>query len=210
VADRESRKKRLTVRRQEQILAAALDVFSQKGYTAATIPEIARTAGLAAGTIYLYFPAKRELFIKTIENLLVTPLLSIFEDETSQNFPTTLKAALDNRMTFFQSDTLSQMMLMMSEIQRDAELRTYFSQTVLQPLFKRMSRVYGAQIDSGLFRPMDPEILARLFGGMMIGMSILKNVEGESSPFNKLTKDQIAQEIINLLLYGILNRLEKT
>ena len=59
----------ITARRQEQILAAALEIFSQKGYTAATIPEIARKAGLAAGTIYLYFPNKRDLFIKVIEEL---------------------------------------------------------------------------------------------------------------------------------------------
>ena len=205
MADRESRKKELTARRREQILSAALEVFSKKGYAAATIPEIARAAGLAAGTIYLYFPGKRELFIKVIENLLVTPLISILENESTENFPTTLKAALDNRLTFFQSGALSRLMLMMSEIQRDPELRAYINQKVLQPLFERVCRVYATQINSGIFRPMDPQILVRFISGMMIGMSIMANIEGESSPLNKLTKEQVAQEIMNFFLHGMLN-----
>ena len=208
MADRESRKKELTARRQGQILSAALEVFSKNGYAAATIPEIARTAGLAAGTIYLYFPGKRELFIKVIENLLVTPLISILENESTENFPTTLKAALDNRLTFFQSGALSRLMLMMSEIQRDPELRDYFNLKVLQPLFERVCRVYATQINSGICRPMDPQILVRFVSGMMIGMSIMANIEGESSPLNKLTKEQVAQEIINFFLHGILNHHE--
>jgi AcrR family transcriptional regulator len=57
MTDRKSRKKEVTARRREQILKAATEVFIRKGFGAATIPEIARTAGLAAGTIYLYFPS---------------------------------------------------------------------------------------------------------------------------------------------------------
>ena len=58
--DRETRKKQILAKRQEQILKAAMEVFSRKGYAAATIPEIARLAGIAAGTIYLYYPSKRD------------------------------------------------------------------------------------------------------------------------------------------------------
>ncbi len=51
--DRESRKKQITAKRCRQILDAALDVFAQKGYTAATIPEIAKLAG-AGSRDHLY------------------------------------------------------------------------------------------------------------------------------------------------------------
>jgi AcrR family transcriptional regulator len=205
MADKQSRKQQLTTRRQEQILAAALEIFSQKGYSAATIPEIAKASGLAAGTIYLYFPSKRELFIKVIESLLVTPLLNIFEKGSSADFQTTLKAALDNRLETLQSSFLNRLMMLMSEILRDPELRVYFSQTLVQPLFKRMSMVFGAQQSSGAFRSIDPEILVRLVGGMMIGFSLVRNVEGESSPLNKLSQEQIAGEIMNFIMHGVMN-----
>ena len=46
---------------ERRILEAALDLFVERGFHATTIPEIARRAGLAAGTIYLYFPGKEAL-----------------------------------------------------------------------------------------------------------------------------------------------------
>ncbi len=45
----------------EAILAAALDVFSERGFHAATVPEVARRAGIGAGTIYGHFRSKEEL-----------------------------------------------------------------------------------------------------------------------------------------------------
>lgn len=56
-------------RKRQRILRAAIEVFSQKGFYHAKISEIARKAGVADGTIYLYFDNKDDL------------LISIFEEE---------------------------------------------------------------------------------------------------------------------------------
>lgn len=55
--------------RREAILEAAVEVFAERGYHAARVSDIARAAGVADGTIYLYFKNKEDL------------LLSIFEDK---------------------------------------------------------------------------------------------------------------------------------
>ncbi len=55
------RERRKTARR-DAILAAARKVFAQKGYDGATIADIARAAGVAAGTVYLYYASKIDLF----------------------------------------------------------------------------------------------------------------------------------------------------
>jgi AcrR family transcriptional regulator len=47
--------------RQATILRAALDLFVERGYGATTVPSVARRAGVAAGTIYLYFDSKDAL-----------------------------------------------------------------------------------------------------------------------------------------------------
>ncbi|WP_242335012.1 TetR/AcrR family transcriptional regulator [Anaeromyxobacter sp. SG66] len=47
---------------QESISSAALTVFAQKGYSAATMTEIAEAAGISTGNIYRYFQDKKELF----------------------------------------------------------------------------------------------------------------------------------------------------
>ena len=49
-----------------EILQAARAVFARNGFTAATVDDIADAAGVAKGTVYLYFPSKREIYIETL------------------------------------------------------------------------------------------------------------------------------------------------
>lgn len=56
--------------RSGQILAAAYNVFGDKGYYAAKMDDIANEAGVAKGTLYLYFANKEELFHAVIEKIL--------------------------------------------------------------------------------------------------------------------------------------------
>ena len=61
-----SKKEVLLEFRTSEILEAARQVFARHGYPAATVDEIADTAGVAKGTVYLYFPSKRDLFLATL------------------------------------------------------------------------------------------------------------------------------------------------
>jgi AcrR family transcriptional regulator len=51
-----------TARRRLAVIDAALDVFTEKGFAAARMEDIARQAGVAKGTIYLQFRDKEALF----------------------------------------------------------------------------------------------------------------------------------------------------
>ncbi|HKG86359.1 MAG TPA: helix-turn-helix domain-containing protein [Beijerinckiaceae bacterium] len=48
--------------KERAILDAALDVFAESGFAPARLEEVAARAGVAKGTIYLYFPSKQALF----------------------------------------------------------------------------------------------------------------------------------------------------
>ena len=50
----------------EKILAAALQVFGDKGYKEATVREIARIAGVAVGGLYPYFGNKEQLYVEVL------------------------------------------------------------------------------------------------------------------------------------------------
>jgi AcrR family transcriptional regulator len=52
----------VTEYRTGEILQAASRVFAERGYDLATIEEIARQAGVAKGTVYLYYRSKREVY----------------------------------------------------------------------------------------------------------------------------------------------------
>src|SRR5690348_10861502 len=63
-----------TAARREAIIDAALDEFTEKGFAAARMDEIARRAGVAKGTIYLNFSDKEALF-EAIVRQEITPLV---------------------------------------------------------------------------------------------------------------------------------------
>ena len=56
--------------RRGAILAAALDEFSARGFVATRLDDVARRAGIAKGTIYLYFRDKETLFTELIRSSL--------------------------------------------------------------------------------------------------------------------------------------------
>jgi AcrR family transcriptional regulator len=64
--------------RRDAILSAALDEFSTRGFEAARLDDVAKRAGVAKGTIYLYFRDKETLFQELIRAML-TPLVGTIE-----------------------------------------------------------------------------------------------------------------------------------
>ena len=66
-------------RRRQAILQAARQVFARKGYEPATLEAVAREAGLAKGTLYLYFKNKEDLYFHTAVHVLESLQDSILE-----------------------------------------------------------------------------------------------------------------------------------
>lgn len=62
------------------ILDAARRVFARKGFDGATVEEIAAAAGLAKGTVYLYFRSKREIYLAALKQGLAGLI-----EETNRN-----------------------------------------------------------------------------------------------------------------------------
>ena len=58
-----SRRETKKLRRRSAILAAAEELFSQKGFEETTMQEISQKAGLSKGAVYLYFKSKDELYL---------------------------------------------------------------------------------------------------------------------------------------------------
>ena len=66
--------RRLPEERPQQILDAAFEVFGEHGLASARLDDIAKRAGVAKGTIYLYFPNKEALFKEMIRQTVIAHL----------------------------------------------------------------------------------------------------------------------------------------
>jgi AcrR family transcriptional regulator len=65
-------------KRREAILTAALEEFSSRGFAAARLDDVARRAGVAKGTIYLYFRDKESLFQELVRTM-IGPIVGALE-----------------------------------------------------------------------------------------------------------------------------------
>src|SRR5687767_5799755 len=56
--------------KRDALLRAAIDTFSARGYFNSQVADVARAAGLAAGTVYLYFRSKDDLLVSIFERTM--------------------------------------------------------------------------------------------------------------------------------------------
>lgn len=65
--------------RPQEVLAAALDLFVERGFASTRLEDVARCAGVSKGTLYLYFASKEELF-KAVVRASIVPIIGEAED----------------------------------------------------------------------------------------------------------------------------------
>src|ERR687886_2867431 len=69
-AGRKPRPEPLPGPKRDAILRAAIDVFAERGYFNAQVADVARAAGVAAGTVYLYYRSKDDLLVSIFEKTM--------------------------------------------------------------------------------------------------------------------------------------------
>ncbi|MBN1538214.1 MAG: TetR/AcrR family transcriptional regulator [Anaerolineales bacterium] len=90
--------------RRGQIIEAAMQVFVNKGFSGANVSEIANLAGIAKGTIYLYFDSKEQIFSAILNERSFVPRLAdlLIEDQpielTLRNIAATFLRFLDESL----------------------------------------------------------------------------------------------------------------
>ncbi len=93
--------------RRDTLLAAAKRVFSEKGYAAATIADVARAAKLSYGSVYWYFDSKEELFDALMdagETSLRTRILDALDDAGPADLEGALRTSVQATFEHFDAD----------------------------------------------------------------------------------------------------------
>lgn len=203
MATRLQRKRTVTEFRRRQVLDAAMAVFSRKGYGEATIPDIAREGGMSVGTIYNYYPSKREILVAVLAcRVLSEPFLKLLEDPAAADDRQFFRTLVEDRVTMFRGNA-DKLLFVLNEIYRDQELRRQWAREVVEPGLRGVERYMGARIESGAFRRMDARMAARALAGMGIGFAVLAMIEGEDSPFRETPSGELAAQLAEVVLAGV-------
>ena len=169
------RKKREKENRRKEILRAARKVFSNKGFNAATMEEIALQAELSPGTLYLYFKNKEEL-----HTYLSIEILKYLADEIQKVLSQDL--SVENKIERFQDvfidvyDYDSNILINLFHLQSGETLQN-LSEEVLKQIKKYSALAHGAIIDvvkqginEGIFIDEHPVALADVLWASYAGI----------------------------------------
>jgi TetR/AcrR family transcriptional regulator len=141
-----------------ELLAAALDLFVEKGFAGTRAEEVAKRAGVSKGTLFLYFSSKEELF-----KAVVRENISGRFDEWNNEFdnfqgttPDMLRYCVKawwERIGSTKASGITKLML--SEAGNFPELAAFYQTEVIQPGNDLLKRVLQRGVDRGEFEPMD-------------------------------------------------------
>lgn len=153
------------------LLAAARQVFTKKGYHAATVDDITRAAGVAKGTFYLYFNEKRAIFIDLIQHffdLIADIGRSVAQDVRSPaDFFSQVEHAARAAAELFGEDRDLVRLVYRESMGLDEEL-----ERMVRDFYRRMAEVEAENIrvgvELGLFRgDVDPTVAAYAHIGLV-------------------------------------------
>ncbi|HVB61887.1 MAG TPA: TetR/AcrR family transcriptional regulator [Ktedonobacteraceae bacterium] len=194
--------------RSEQIIDAALRVFSRKGFTKATNKDIAREAGITPGLIYYYFENKEALFRALVESRSPLRLLSSLPEQ-ARDMPVEpfMRFLLGQILAFVEGEQFVGLIrVMLPEIIHSDD--PYLSQTVTD-IFGRVveivSAYFAAKVRSGELRPLDAALTAQVLVGSVIGFVLRRQLIRDQLVL-ALTQEQIVDAIMETMLQGILPR----
>ena len=151
--------------RTTEILEAARAVFSSKGFEGATIDAIAFTAGVAKGTVYLYFESKRDLFLASMrDGVLALHEEVAAEMEAAKTCEAKLHAFINGRFQYF-SRNREFFRIYYTEFSH-LVTGTANAQALFQDLYEQqaavLERVLAEGVKSGQLRSFDIPKTARL------------------------------------------------
>jgi TetR/AcrR family transcriptional repressor of uid operon len=182
----------------EKIIKAAIDAFSKYGFDRTRMDDVAKTADLSKGTIYLHFKSKEDLFYAICENNLaeakqqISIMFAKNEDLVSQIerfYEVFRKKKTANERVFFET---------IAESARNAELR--------KALYKQRMNIFetavgwvNLQIERGFFRKnIDANAIAVGLVSLYDGLTVNKLL-GVSEDYNK----KAWVETIRAIIIGI-------
>lgn len=197
----QERRQRRGERRREQILAAAAQVFAARGYHHATTREIAEAADLAEGTIFNYYPSKRDLLVAVFEQSTERMHRLLFHPDPALSTRQALTGLLEATLAFFAENRLH-LLAIFAEAWTDPDLLQAYAVPRLQRAASNLERYLQAEVRAGHLRPFDTRLGVRLLLGMIAAL-VLPIVRGVQPPPEPEERQRLAASIVDLLLNGV-------
>ena len=191
------------VERRRQIIEAAADLFSRKGFGGTTTRQVAEAVGVSETTIFKHFATKEELYAAIIEVKSKTQEIvgTAIPAATRQDDAGVLRTLARAMIARTQADPTLMRLLFFSALEGHA-LSDMFFRSRVQQVDDFLSRYIADRVAAGAFRPVDPVQAAWNFIGMVAYHLLLRELFGQKPPPH-LTTERAVEEMVALFLQGV-------
>jgi AcrR family transcriptional regulator len=193
--------------KQQKILAAAIDIFSEKGFAASSTNEIAKKAGVAEGTIFRHYKTKKELLLA-----IVTPTMAkfaapffiktfakeVFENEY-EHYEDFLRMIAKNRLEFVKKH-FSVLKIFIQEIAFHDELREPYQKLFTEHVYPKFKKIIEHFQEKGEIIELPPESIIRMSITSIIGYILPRFL---LFPTHDWDDEKEIERIVEFVMYGL-------
>jgi len=195
---------RLRERRREQILDAAVKLFAEDGYTDADTQVLAANLKIGKGTIYRYFPSKRELFLAAADRAMQQLQVVVNQATSAVEEPLErIAVAIQAYLDFFDNRPEYVELLMLERAQfKDRVQPTYFEHQ--EKNIGKWQGLFESLVAAGRVRDLPSEKITRVMSDLVYGTMF-------TNYFTRRRRSlgEQAKEILDVVFNGILSETER-
>lgn len=197
--------------RPDEILDAALTVFTEKGFAAARVDDVAKAAGLSKGAVYLYFDSKEALF-EALVRRFAREVVRVGAERFAANAEQDPEAALREAVGFMLNvladrNASAAPRLVIAEAQRFPAIAQLYRAEVVSIGQQKIADLIARGVARGQFRETPRDVALRAVMGPILAHMMLTHVfaDPDAAP---LDPDAVADGLVDILLNGLKPRPE--
>ncbi|MBL1178322.1 TetR/AcrR family transcriptional regulator [Pantanalinema sp. GBBB05] len=185
-----------------RILKSALRLFAQQGYDGTTTRDLAEAAEVAEGTLFRHFPNKKAILIEVASQGWVELLTDLLTELSGMGSYKAVAQVMRRRMLHLHQNA-DVLKVCFMEAQFHADLRDRIQSEVITKMTDVAEAFFQTAMDQGIYRPMNPKIVAQVFLGMFAVAGFSQSTI--MPPGTAITEMQeMAEGLADIFLNGVL------
>ena len=191
--------------RPDEVLDAALELFTKRGFTHTTVDQVAKRAGLSKGTVYLYFPSKKALLAGLVRRAVVPVAdlaLGVIADYRGDPRPVIrqMVGMMAGKMT--DPKVFAVPKLVIREAVGAPEIAKMYREEVLDRAMPALAALIAQGVEGGHIRKVDPELTIRSILGPLMMHLVMAEVFS-IKPNDGLALDRLVENHLTILFAGL-------
>lgn len=187
-----------------KILQAALQLFARQGYDGTTTKDLAKSAGVAEGTLFRHFANKKAILIEVATAGWIDILTDLLTELSEMGSYKAVSQVMKRRMLHMRKNS-DLMRVCFVEAQYHPELRETIQAEVITKMTNVAEAFFETAMEKGIYRRMNPKIVAQVFLGIfaIAGFSEQTIIDPNASP---KAMQEMAEGISDIFLHGVLKQ----